>query len=390
MRAAVGRFAAEVEREIRAGQPPSPAAISRVAGAHLPVLGSGGRAAAEVGLVEDLIGLGPLSGLASDPAVTDVLVNGDGSIWVERGGVLGQSGLTLEASTRRPLAVRLAGLAGRRLDDAQPWVDGVLPGGARLHAVLPPIAQGGPCISLRFPRVRAGGVSALVELGVMGPDLAVLLLELVRARLSFLVTGGTGAGKTTVLAALLAECSHRERLVIVEDVRELAPRHPHVVSLEGRSANVEGAGGVTLVDLVRQALRMRPDRLVVGEVRGAEVRELLTALNTGHDGGASTLHANGPQEVPARLEALGALAGMARDAVHAQLRGALHVVVHLSRQGGSRRVESVGVVRTGPRGEVEVVAAARPGCGGLVAGPGRRLLVDLLPATEGRCTWVDP
>ena len=163
-----------------------------------------------------------------------------------------------------------------------------------------------------------------------------------------MVTGGTGAGKTTVLAALVAECPADERVVVVEDVRELDPEHPHVVRLQGRGPNVEGVGGVTLVDLVRQALRMRPDRLVVGEVRGAEVRELLAALNTGHEGGMSTLHANGPEEVPARFEALGALAGMPRDGVHAQLREALRVVVHVVRRGGSRRVDRVGVVVPDP------------------------------------------
>lgn len=389
MSVSTGRFGSQVEREILAGEGPSPTSISRVAGAHLSTLGDVGRAAAEEGLVEHLIGLGPLSALAADPTVTDILLNGDGSVWVERGGVLAPGGPPIEMSRCRPLAVRLAGLAGRRLDDAQPWVDGVLPGGVRLHAVLPPISPGGPCISLRFPRARAAGVAALCELGVVGPDLARLLLEMVRARLSFVVTGGTGVGKTTVLAALLAECSPRERLVVVEDVRELSPEHPHVVSLEGRSPNVEGAGGVALADLVRQALRMRPDRLVVGEVRGAEVRELLTALNTGHDGGASTLHANGPQEVPARIEALGALAGMPREAVHAQLRGALQVVVHLSRQGGTRRVSSIGVIRTRQGGEVEVVVAASAGPSGLAGGPGRGRLVEILPAAA-RCGWVDP
>ena len=244
--------------------------------------------------------------------------------------------MRVEADDLRPLAVRLAGVAGRRLDDAQPWVDGVLPGGVRLHAVLPPLADGGPHLSLRFARHRPGGVDALERLGAVTPDLATLLREVVAARTSLVVTGGTGAGKTTVLAALVAECPADQRVVVVEDVRELDPAHPHVVRLQGRGPNVEGVGGVTLVDLVRQALRMRPDRLVVGEVRGAEVRELLAALNTGHEGGMSTVHANGPEEVPARFEALGALAGMPRDAVHAQLREALRVVVHVTRRGGSQ------------------------------------------------------
>ena len=220
--------------------------------------------------------------------------------------------------------------------------------------------------------------------------MATLLREVVAARTSLVVTGGTGAGKTTVLAALVAECPTDQRVVVVEDVRELDPEHPHVVRLQGRGPNVEGVGGVTLVDLVRQALRMRPDRLVVGEVRGAEVRELLAALNTGHEGGMSTLHANGPEEVPARFEALGALAGMPRDAVHAQLREALRVVVHVARRGGSRCVERVGVVVPDPADArvVRVVEAARSGEGGLVAGPGRDRLLRLVPSVATACRWL--
>ena len=213
---------------------------------------------------------------------------------------------------------------------------------------------------------------------------------MVSARTSLVVTGGTGAGKTTVLAALVAECPADERVVVVEDVRELDPEHPHVVRLQGRGPNVEGVGGVTLVDLVRQALRMRPDRLVVGEVRGAEVRELLAALNTGHEGGMSTLHANGPEEVPARFEALGALASMPREGVHAQLREALRVVVHVSRRSGSRTVDRVGVVLPDPVDPraVRVVEAARSGTGGLVGGPGRDRLIRLVPSLATGCRWV--
>jgi pilus assembly protein CpaF len=266
----------------------------------------------------------------------------------------------------------------------------MLPGGVRLHAVLPPLADGGPHLSLRFARHRAGGVDTLLRLGAVTPDAAVLLRALVGARASLVVTGGTGAGKTTVLAALLAECAPTERVVVVEDVRELDPHHPHVVRLQGRGPNVEGAGGVTLVDLVRQALRMRPDRLVVGEVRGAEVRELLAALNTGHEGGMSTMHANGPEEVPARFEALGALAGLRRDAVHAQLREALRVVVHVARRGSERRVDRVGVVVPDAvtPGLVRVVTAATSTEGGLLPGPGLDRLVRIAPAAAECCRRV--
>ena len=261
----------------------------------------------------------------------------------------------------------------------------MLPGGVRLHAVLPPLADGGPHLSLRFARHRPGGVDALARLGAVTPDMAELLRGVVAARVSLVVTGGTGAGKTTVLAALVAECPADERVVVVEDVRELDPEHPHVVRLQGRGPNVEGVGGVTLVDLVRQALRMRPDRLVVGEVRGAEVRELLAALNTGHEGGMSTLHANGPAEVPARFEALGALAAMPREGVHAQLREALRVVVHVVRRGGHRIVDRVGVVVPDPGrpGAVRVVEAA-----GAASRPGRRARAAI--ASSGSCRRSPP
>ena len=179
---------------------------------------------------------------------------------------------------------------------------------------------------------------------MFGAETALLLRQLVAHRVSLLVTGGTGTGKTTLLGGLLAEVPHDERIVLVEDVRELAVAHPHIVRLQGRSANVEGRGAVTLVDLVRQALRMRPDRLVVGEVRGAEVRELLAALNTGHEGGCGTVHANSPSDVVARFEALGALAGLSRDAVQAQLASAVQAVVHVRRDHRGRAVESLSVL----------------------------------------------
>ncbi|MGL4743800.1 MAG: TadA family conjugal transfer-associated ATPase [Dermatophilaceae bacterium] len=377
-----------VERAIRGGRPPTTGSIAEVVAAG-GVLGDRGGERAASDLAEHLVGLGPLSVFVTDPAVTDILVNGDGCVWVDRGAGVQRSAVEVEPTALRPLAIRLAGLAGRRLDDAQPWVDGVLPGGVRLHAVLPPLADGGPHLSLRVARQRPGGVDALVANGCVPVSAASLLRGLVARRVSFVVTGGTGAGKTTVLAALLGEVPPHERVVVVEDVRELDPRHAHVVRLQGRSANVEGSGEVSLGVLVRQALRMRPDRLVVGEVRGAEVRELLAALNTGHEGGASTVHANAPEEMPARFEALGVLAGLPRDAVHAQLRGAVRVVVHVVRAGPVRRVDRVGVVRPEPggSGRVEVVTGVTVVAAGLVPGPGAGQLLDLVPEAK-ECTWL--
>jgi pilus assembly protein CpaF len=317
----------------------------------------------------DLVGAGPLEPLLRDPSVTDVLVNGPGEVWVDAGDGLRLTEVRFadEPSVRR-LAQRLAAVAGRRLDDTAPYADARLPGGVRLHAVLPPIASAGTALSLRLPRRRAFTLDELVAAGTIPAAGAVLLGGLVAARIAFLVTGGTGSGKTTILSSLLSLADPRERLILVEDSAELRPAHPHVVGLESRPPNVEGAGGVTLHDLVRQALRMRPDRLVVGEVRGREVVDLLAALNTGHEGGCATVHANTPADVPARLEALACAAGLTRDAVHSQLAAALDVVIHLVREtpAGRRRVSEICVFERGPDGLVKVIPAVLFNADGLI------------------------
>jgi len=232
-------------------------------------------------------------------------------------------------------------MAGRRLDDATPWVDATLPDGSRLHAVLPPIAPDCPCICLRVLGRRRFSFSELVDGGTIPASAANRLEALIADRRSFLVTGGTGSGKTTLLGALLSLVPDDERLVMVEDAPELSPTHPHVIRLLARSANVEGMGAVTLRDLVRQAMRMRPDRIVVGEVRGAEVADLLCALNTGHEGGCGTVHANSPAEVPARLEALAAMGGLDRAGVHSQMSAGLDAVIHVTRTMQGRAVSQI-------------------------------------------------
>ncbi|MGW5439945.1 TadA family conjugal transfer-associated ATPase [Nocardia asteroides] len=312
-------------------------------------------------LQTEMTGAGLLEPLLHDPRVADVLVTGPDAVWIDRGHGLERTEVRFadEAAVRR-LAQRLALAAGRRLDDAQPWVDGKLAGteatlgeafGVRLHAVLAPVAHDGTCLSLRVLRPATQGLAALSTAGSVPPAALRLLTDIVRARLAFLVVGGTGAGKTTLLSALLAAVDPAERIICVEDAAELAPVHPHVVRLVARTANVEGVGAVTVRDLVRQALRMRPDRIVVGEVRGAEVVDLLTALNTGHDGGAGTVHANSPQEVPARLEALAALGGMDRAALHSQLAAAVQVVLHVHRRAdGTRGLHEIGVLERDPAG----------------------------------------
>ena len=316
-------------------------------------------------LQTELSGAGPLEELLREPNVADVLVTAPHQVWVDRGEGLQRTGVRFadEAAVRR-LAQRLALSAGRRLDEAQPWVDGRLPdagyggAGVRLHAVLPPVAADGTCLSLRVLRPATQGLDALVAAGAVPPDAAWLLEAIVAARLAFLVVGGTGAGKTTLLAALLGKVAPSERIVCVEDAAELQPQHPHVVRLVARAANVEGVGAVTVRQLVRQALRMRPDRVVVGEVRGAEVVDLLTALNTGHDGGAGTVHANSPREVPARLEALAALGGMNAPALHSQLAAAVQVVLHVHRGAdGARGLAGIGVLSRAHSGTVSVLNA---------------------------------
>jgi pilus assembly protein CpaF len=325
---------------------------------------------------DELIGAGPLAPLLADPAVTDVLVN-NLAVWVDRGSGLQRVPIRFaDAAEVRRLAQRLVAACGRRLDDGQPYADARLPDGTRLHAVLPPVATNGPYLSLRTFRQRPFTLDDLVEHGTVPAAAAPVLTAVVAARLAYLVTGGTGSGKTTLLATLLGLVPPDERIVLVEDAAELRPVHPHVVALQARTANVEGAGAIGLNDLVRQALRMRPDRLVIGECRGAEIVDLLGALNTGHDGGAGTLHANAPGDVPARLEALGLLGGLPRAALHAQVVAALQVVLQVRRTGEGRTLESISVLVPSGEQRLATVVPAWHRDRGL--GPGTATLARLL------------
>lgn len=336
------------------GAEPTPARVAAALRADGAVFGDAQVLEVVAALHREALGAGPLDSLLSEQGITDILVNGPDQVYVDRGSGLERVQLrTGDEPAIRRLATRLAAAAGRRLDDASPYVDVRLSDGTRFHAVLSPVAAPGTCLSLRVPSRKVFSLDDLVAAGAIPPAGTSVLRDLVDSRLAFLVSGGTGTGKTTLLNTLLSLVDPSERMVLVEDASELRPHHPHIVRLEARPPNVEGSGEIGLRDLVRQALRMRPDRLVVGEVRGAEVVDLLTALNTGHEGGCGTVHANSAADVPTRLEALGALAGLTRDALHSQVGSALHAVVHLARgSDGVRRICEVQVFDRLPSGQV--------------------------------------
>ncbi len=305
--------------------------------------------------------LGVLAPYAADPAVTDLFVNGAQGLFIDRGrGPVREAGWRAGEAEVRALASSLIACGGRHVDEATPCVDVRLADGVRVHAVLPPIARHGTTLSIRVPRLGQPSLEMLAAGGMFGGDPALLawLRHVVRSRTNLLIAGAAGAGKTTLLAALLAEASADERIVTIEDVAELQIDHPHHVALEARQANIEGAGEIGLARLVREALRMRPDRLVVGECRGTEVRELLSALNTGHAGGAGTVHANGLSDVAARLEALGALCGMSDQALARQAVSAIGLVLHVERTDAGHRLAGAGVLDV--RGGRLVVEETKP------------------------------
>jgi len=298
-----------------------------------------------------------LTPLVSDPGVTDVFANGPGELWADRGnGLERQRSTGLDESGLRELAVRLIALGGRHIDEATPCVDVRLNDGIRVHAVLPPISTHGTLLSIRLPGARRMTLSDLDLAGFFELVALDTVTDLIAARKNVLISGASGSGKTTLLGAMLGAAEPTERIIAIEDVAELRVEHPHFVSLEARQANLEGAGQFGLERLVREALRMRPDRLVLGECRGAEIRELLAALNTGHDGGAGTLHANSLADVPARIEALGALAGLGPTAIARQTVSAIGAVLHLERAGGIRRLVQLGRFDLDERDRLRMVA----------------------------------
>ena len=314
------------------------------------VLGDDDRAAVETRIVRDTVGLGPLEDLLADPEVEEVMVNGPAGIYVERAGRIEASGVRFgdEEELRNAIERILAPL-GRRIDELSPMVDARLADGSRVNVVIPPLAIDGPALSIRRFGVERPGPGKLVELGTLSPAQCELLQAAVAGRSSVLISGGTGSGKTTLLNALSSFIAPDERVVTIEDAAELRLQQPHVVRLESRPASVEGRGEVTVRDLLRNALRMRPDRIVIGEVRGAEALDLLTALNTGHDGALSTVHANSPADALGRLETLALMAGVGlpHEAIAGQVQRGIDLVVHLERRrdGARRVIEIAEVVR---------------------------------------------
>jgi pilus assembly protein CpaF len=338
--AAAGRpAAAELAEEVR-----------ELVAAEAALLGPADRDAVEARILRDTVGLGPLEDLLADPSIEEVMVNGPASVYVERGGRIepAEAAFGDEEELRNAIERILAPL-GRRIDELSPMVDARLPDGSRVNVVIPPLAIDGPVVSIRRFGAKRPGPHELVELGTLSPEQHDELRAAVSGRRSILVSGGTGSGKTTLLNALSSFIAPAERVVTIEDAAELRLQQPHVVRLESRPAGVEGRGEVTVRDLVRNALRMRPDRIVIGEVRGAEALDLLTALNTGHDGALSTVHANSPGDALARLETLALMAGVGlpHGAIAEQVQRGVDFVVHLERgpDGGRRVTEIAEVVR---------------------------------------------
>jgi len=372
----VGRLAAELQDRLIeqrralavAGAERMPdlrAAIAALVADDAALLSEAGRDRVAERLLRETVGLGPLEELLRDPLVEEVLVNGHEEVWIERGGELSRAEAGFEDEEGlRDVIERVLGPIGRRVDELSPMADGRLPDGSRVNVIIPPLAVDGPAVSIRrFAGIRPEPAE-LVARGTFDEELRMLLAGAVRDRRNLIVSGGTGSGKTTVLNALSSFIAAGERVITIEDAAELRLAQPHVVRLESRPAGIEGTGEVTIRDLVRNALRMRPDRIVIGEVRGAEAMDLLVALNTGHRGALSTVHANGPADALRRLETLAMMAGLGvpHEVVSEQLANAIELVLHLERDGSERRaVELCEVTRVAGTPAVRAIWERRGG-----------------------------
>ncbi|HEV2827825.1 MAG TPA: CpaF family protein [Pyrinomonadaceae bacterium] len=303
----------------------------------------------------ELFGLGPLEPLLADPAISDILVNSFSSVYIERRGKLEKTSISFKDDEHLMRVIeRIVSTVGRRIDEAQPMVDARLPDGSRVNAIIPPLAIDGPTLSIRRFGANPLKMPALIENGALTREIAILFEMCVRARLNIVISGGTGAGKTTLLNALSAYIPGDERIVTIEDSAELQMQQPHVVRLETRPPNIEGRGEVTQRDLVRNTLRMRPDRIVIGEVRGGEAIDMLQAMNTGHDGSLTTIHANTTRDALSRLETMIQMTGMRLSdrAMRQQVASAINMVIQVARlTDGTRRITSISEI-TGMEGEM--------------------------------------
>jgi pilus assembly protein CpaF len=373
----------ERAREGEAGDRPLDDEVRSLVEAEAGRLPEAERSALHERVVLLATGLGPLEPVLSDAAVDEVMVNGPGSVYVERAGHIEPTGVTFDSDTELMHAIeRVLAPLGRRVDEASPLCDARLPDGSRVNVVIRPLSLGGPCLTIRRFRREGFSLRDLVANATLPSDLAELLALCVAARASILVSGGTGSGKTTTLGALSGAIPGEERIVTIEDAAELRLRQGHVVRLESRPPNLEGRGEVTIRQLVRNALRMRPDRIVVGEVRGAEALDMLQALNTGHEGSLTTVHANSPSDALRRVETLALMAGVGlpHTAVREQVASALELVIHQARDAeGRRRVACAAeVVRVaGGAGTRELYRA-----GGPVRVPGEGKLAERLACIE--------
>jgi pilus assembly protein CpaF len=360
----VERVAARVHEQLLAGHTPSTGAhgdrsVAELVRAAAPLLTDAEVRRAVRAVEARVLGLGALEPLVADPAVTEIMVSGPGTVFVERGGAIEPTGIHLDAAGLALLVERVVAPLGLRADRSAPIVDARLPDGSRVNVILPPLALDGPCVTIRRFSPTAVPLDAFCS-----PAVAELLRWAVRARWNVLVSGATAAGKTTLLNALASELPPHERVITVEDAAELRLPGTHVVRLESRPATADGVGAVTIRQLVRNALRMRPDRIIVGEVRGAEALDMLQAMNTGHDGSLSTCHANGPDDALRRVETmvLFADAGLPLAAVREHLESALDLVVHVARDSrGGRRVREVAEVCRQGGGRATTARAREPG-----------------------------
>jgi pilus assembly protein CpaF len=337
--------------EAAAGRPSDEeleSAVADLVEGHAAALSAERREQVRELILRDTVGLGPLEELLADPAVEEVMVNGPHDVYVERGGRIERTEVRFESEgALRDAIERILAPLGRRVDELTPMADARLGDGSRVNVIIPPLSVDGPALSIRRFEAARPDPEELVASGTLTDDLRRLLAVAVRERRSILISGGTGSGKTTLLNALSAYIDPAERVVTIEDAAELRLRQPHVVRLESRPASVEGRGEVTIRDLLRNALRMRPDRIVIGEVRGVEALDLLTALNTGHDGALSTVHANSPADALRRIETLALMAGIGlpHEAIREQVRRGIQLVVHLARApDGGRKVLAAGEV----------------------------------------------